>query len=130
MLLAGVMARDAAGRPSTVDPGVAVFFNGGTPVTELGRLQIVATGGVTSFAGLLYDVNGRLVVAPAGVIAGYVAGLPVTAVGALCVAYGGTPVGFVAGIPVDSAGRVCMVAPVAPVEVHAFNSAFDLLAFD
>lgn len=123
--------RDALGRLVTINIGVIVHFNGGTPMGSIGDLQIVVPGsGVVRHGGLLYDGEGHLCVDPAGAIANHVqGGLPVTAAGALAIENAGVPAAWVASIPISATGRVCAVGAVTPTNFFAFSNAFST-AFD
>jgi hypothetical protein len=129
MLTAGCMKLDAAGRVIIAVDGVPVAFNGGTPTTESGAmaaasgdpevflasLPYVNTGGICARdvpgevgqGGFARDSVGGLAFATAEPIAGYIAGIPVTADGRIAVSLEGPP----------------------PVNTSGFDNGFDQTAF-
>lgn len=125
MLNAGVLRFNAAGqiRNTTALP---TDFNGGTP-TNQGLLS--GSNGIphadSFLGGLGYLAGGGLAVFNAAPVV-WNGGIGSTAAGQVCVDATGAGViaGYVNGLPIDASGKLVLAAPESPAALDAFDTAF------
>jgi hypothetical protein len=123
MLNAGVLRFDAAGRIRNTS-ALPTDFNGGTP-TNQGLLSWVGGAPVAFNGGLGYLTDMRLVAANAAPVA-WNGGIACSAASQVCVDGTGAGVitGYVNGLPIDAAGKLVLASAELPAVVDAFDSAF------
>lgn len=126
MLIAGVLRFSATGRVLITASLPGRDFNGGTPIAETGALAASAGDPETFLAGIGYDES-RLC-AREGTIVGDYGGLARTGVGSLALALTEPIAGYIAGLPVTADGRLAVEFDDPP-ESSAFTDGFDQAAF-
>jgi hypothetical protein len=131
MLTAGCMKLDAAGRVIITVDGVPVAFNGGTPITASGAMAAASANPEVFLASLPYVNNGAIcarAVVPAG--SGWSGGFARDSAGGLAFATAEPIAGYIAGIPVTADGRIAVsLEGPPPVNTSGFDNGFDQTAF-
>jgi hypothetical protein len=132
-MLSGLIYRkDEFGRLKCVDVAdIPVSgFNGGSPGSALGELVFSKTAPIAGYVGgLPYCAGGALAVDDAGSPDHYVNGIPIAATGRVFALFGGPVSHFAHSLPFDVSGALMLATPSTPVNLHAFDSAFDQQEF-